>query len=409
MNYHIFDKLIHVQIKGENYSIATDSENFELLRDSLLKGNTALAETLLKAETKLEVDCLVEKDDDVYFKDIKVPTTICDLLMKKNTASMACLNYWINHTRREQTLDTNTLLKLVGKSVFPVDSSGFLFLSEKPIDGPEFFQCELSENNQELLSQGVEGVCQHIFGVATKKLIQTAKKALFSRPVVNDDFFDLCRFISAYQPNADVDTIVRLIDSPLSECLRGNNGANLQVVANLLGGVFNAGKLIRLLDEESQLLELKHNFEVVADSWRELEGRVPLKSRYQNIPDLITFLTLEAKKERQKDFELKQQLNFPWLEEFDGETIEDYTVKVATTKYELLEWSSILGNCLDTYPTRVLSGEVMILGLMAHDQIKYAVEIKSNGKIGQFEGKSRSECPPSLKALVQNQIKRFGK
>lgn len=415
MNYHIFDKLIHVQTKDRNYSIATDSENFDLLRDSLLKGNNALVETLLRAETKLDVDCLIEKEDDVYFKDTKVPTTICDLLMKKSTASMACLNYWINHTVNKQSVNTHALLKLVGKSVFPVDASGFLFLSKEPIDGPEFFRCELSEDNQELLSKGLEGVCQHYFGTATKKLIQTTKKAMFASEVVNDDFFTLCQFISAYQPNADIDTVVRLIDSPLSECLAHQSEADIRVVADLLGKVFNAGKLIRLLndendendenDQENQLQEFKHNFSNIADCWRELEGQVPLKSRYQNFSDLVSFLTKEADKQRNKDFELKQELNFPWLGNLEGVEVDGYTLKIAATKYELLEWSSVLGNCLDQYPDRSRKGELSIIGLLEHGKIKYAIELKPNGKIGQFEGKSRSKCPKDLKASVQKQIK----
>ena len=146
----------------------------------------------------------------------------------------------------------------------------------------------------------------------------------------------------------------------------------------------------------------KNNFDVIADCWKTLEGKVCLKGKYQDFSDLILFLTLEAKKERNADFPLKQELSFPWITKMVGTNA--LNIKVAQTKYELLEWSTTLGNCLDRYPDRVRNGDKMIVGIMDGSTIQYAVEIKPDGSIGQFEGKSRSNPPASLKEKMKSLI-----
>ena len=403
MKFHIFDKLLHVQTDSGNHSIATDSENFDLIRDSLLKGHFPLVETLIKSEHRLDIAMLHENDEEYYFKGDRVPTTICDLLVNESTSSLAVLNYWINKTVKNEPIKTETLLKLIGKSVFPVDQSGFLFLTDQPIDGPEFFTCKLSLGVKVIFKDGIEGVCQHYFGKATKKLVSISKKQIFRDNAVDDSFFNCAQFISQYQPGLDLDSTIKLLDSPLIDAIGGNNKATIRVVANLLGGVFNAGKLLHLLDKEEQLAEFKNNFNIIADCWRKIEGKITLKKKYQNFSDLILFLTLEAKKDRNANFELKQDLNHPWVLKLEG-PIDSYHCQVARTSYELLEWSTVLGNCLDKYPKRVLNGKIMVVGLMVNGVVEYAVEIEPDGEIGQFSGKSGSSPPIDLQDKMKNRI-----
>jgi len=404
MRFHIFDKLLHVQTDSGNHSIATDSENFEVIRDSLIRGDFELVDTLIRSEHSLNIKHLtVGTDDEYYFKDHAVPTSICDLLVTESVSSLAVLNFWINRTVKNESVDASILLNMLGKSIFPVDKSGFLFLSDQPIDGPEFFHCNLSKNNKAIFENGLDGLCQHFFKKQSKKLTSICKKQLFRNKEIDNSFFDTAQFIAEYQPNADLDTVVRLIDSPLVDAIKGNQ-ATIRTVANLLGAVFNGDKLIRLLDDKSQFLEFKNNFDIIADSWKTLEGKIGLKKKYQNFSDLILFLTLEAKKERNADFELKQELSFPWIIKMIG-TVSNLNLKVCQSKYELLEWSTVLGNCLDRYPDRVRNGDLMIVGLMdANGIVKYAVEIKPDGSIGYFEGKSRSSAPSSLKATMKTLI-----
>ncbi len=100
---------------------------------------------------------------------------------------------------------------------------------------------------------------------------------------------------------------------------------------------------------------------------------------------------------------MKQDLNHPWVLKLEG-PIDSYHCQVARTSYELLEWSTVLGNCLDKYPKRVLNGKIMVVGLMVNGVVEYAVEIEPDGEIGQFSGKSGSSPPIDLQDKMKNRI-----
>ena len=400
--YHIFDKLLHVSSDKMNISISNDSENFDLIKSALLQNDFNLVQNLIESENSLNLKQLNCNKGIYSFKGKQLPTTIADFYSKEKNKAIPYLNFWINKVARNESIDKNTLLNLFSGKIAPIDSSGFLFASKCSIDGNEFIDASNLDNESfESLQKnnGIQGILEKYFSNSSKKLLSSAKKQLIKNGKLDNKFIKSLEFIKQYSPNADNSTLINLVESNLLNCLN-ESLADINVVANLFSQVFTSHRILNILEEKNQVNELKHNFSNIANCWRQLQGKISINKKFNDFSDLISWLSKESETERNADCELNQELNHPFTKSITGK-LGNYDLKVAKTKYEILEWKSELGNCLANYIDRVIDGQTIIFGLLQNEKIKYAIEIDANKSIKQFEGKAKSKPSSSLKSQVK--------
>ena len=176
MKYSIFDNTILVYSDGSPTYISRDSENFELIKESLICERFDLVKNLIRSENRLDLKNISHVDGRYFFREEEVPTMLCDRMVDQSVASKALLNYWINKTVGKNHIEPDQLRKLIGKTVFAIDESGFLFLTDEhsPMDGEEFYPCSISGVYRTILGEsGVLGLCERMMGFSSKKVIDT--------------------------------------------------------------------------------------------------------------------------------------------------------------------------------------------------------------------------------------------
>jgi hypothetical protein len=123
-------------------------------------------------------------------------------------------------------------------------------------------------------------------------------------------------------------------------------------------------------------------------------------------------IMVEQRKRIEKDFELKPK---DFLLSIDGIEIDEYTIVVPKTRYELIEWGNIMSNCIASYANSMLSGYCSLFGVKENGKLVYNIMLWSqeatekcmiNGelelipslshKVSQFYGKCNSHVQPEI-------------
>ena len=449
MKYLIFDSSIQIVTEdGKSHFITDKSENFDAVVDLLRQQKLSLVETMIRAEDRIDISCINEKDREFYFKDYRLPTSLADLVVNKMTlGDRAVLNYWINKMVASEEVSPETLRSITGSSVIALDESGFLFavVGDRIPEGREFVPAKLTDEEIKLIGDGgLRGLCETYLGVSSKKIISLLKKLMLREDEIDSGVFNLLYFLSSYYRQKDVNTIASLIESNLIGILKEKTRGDIKAIADLLSKSFSARRLINAIgsngdelageerkDENGGVIKedpattknsqddlsfmppskiLRRNFSSMSVYWRAVGSHINL-GKIHEISDLERLLRKEYEKRvRDKDFDLKQKEDIDWLTLLDGEDLgEDRCVYVPSNGRELVIWSSILGNCLHSYPEKIARGETNVIGVMKSGEIEYGVEISGSGAIVQFEGKSRSaptsELRERLKLLIESRIR----
>jgi hypothetical protein len=73
--------------------------------------------------------------------------------------------------------------------------------------------------------------------------------------------------------------------------------------------------------------------------------------------------------------------NFPFKEyDFHDSKAGEFTIKVCKDCHELIEWSTYMSNCVTSYRSRILGGEIVMCGLFKGGTLIYNLSLKKVGK-----------------------------
>ncbi|MEN9216416.1 MAG: PcfJ domain-containing protein, partial [Gloeomargarita sp. HHBFW_bins_162] len=88
----------------------------------------------------------------------------------------------------------------------------------------------------------------------------------------------------------------------------------------------------------------------------------------------------------------------PEFEQFDGQKVADYQLKLPSDTAELSEWGVRLGICVGSYDERINRGEAIVFGLYRQEKITVCVGIAPGKQfvIQQVYGHQNTPLPPSL-------------
>jgi len=69
--------------------------------------------------------------------------------------------------------------------------------------------------------------------------------------------------------------------------------------------------------------------------------------------------------------------------DFDGAKIGDFTVEVCKDSHQLIDWSTYMSNCVSSYRSRILDGDIAMCGLFKDDKLVYnlSLRVTPEGKI----------------------------
>ena len=133
-----------------------------------------------------------------------------------------------------------------------------------------------------------------------------------------------------------------------------------------------------------------------------------LRTDFSTIKEFHDYLVIEVDKIKHADFSLNQEEKFPSLVKAKSIKLPlNYTLKVAKTSHELIEWGRAMNHCVGFagYGQKALRGECILIGVFKNDKPEYCMEVSPKGKLIQFEGKGRKSIPEEIKRDLIEQLK----
>ncbi|MBS1849251.1 MAG: PcfJ domain-containing protein, partial [Actinobacteria bacterium] len=83
----------------------------------------------------------------------------------------------------------------------------------------------------------------------------------------------------------------------------------------------------------------------------------------------------------------------PSLRSIDGTTCGTFTLVLPRTCGDLIRWSRLLRNCLDTYTAAAVGGASHLIGVECDGSLRYVIEVTPQRGIRQFTG--HANRPPT--------------
>ena len=403
IKYHILDKHVYIKTPDNTFTVANDSENFEVLKQALRANDESLVMSLVHAENHFTADNIDEIDGRYYFRDHELPTTLIDKIVRDDRSSVPYINFWINRIQRDEPVDEVT--RLFARDVVPIDTSGFMFAyTDTVLSGNEFFNAtHLSSESFHLLrDKPIDQILQEYFGFTSKKLTALAKGLLIDEHRnLSETFFNVCEITSAYKP--DISTTITLFQSRLKDCLPKLTKNETKNIAEIFKIYFKPAKLIKLINESNNF---RRTAKAVAGCWPNLKDEIDQTLKFVSLDDLANYLLMKWEDGRDADYELNIEQHFPFVNNLKDKTVAGLTYTIPETRYQLEQWSETLSNCLDNYPNRCAMGDTIVIGLVNNDdEIRYAIEVNRDGAIKQFEGFKRHKVKGNLRTQVISDLR----
>jgi len=114
--------------------------------------------------------------------------------------------------------------------------------------------------------------------------------------------------------------------------------------------------------------------------WMERKDKIILKSKYKNWREVHDDVNKQYRRLRNENYNFNIK---PKLSKIHGVKIDKETIVVPQNRHELIDWGTLMNNCIASYHSQFHQGYTTILGIKEDDKIKYNIEIR-NGHIVQF-------------------------
>lgn len=352
-------------------------------------------------------DLRIEKGN-IFILDTKAPKIFTEII-NNSLSNNVSVDYLIKFFKNilfdtDYKSDTETRRKiknLFNGNAYCPDKKSQIVFTDKPNDYKElpfYSYAKLNESVKEIFRKEttIEDLCTNYFGENGKGL----------ETFVLNELLD--------HDNKEVNSKIILYFLIFKNVLHSNNlkeAYEKDYLKNLLDNDFDFSNRVHLLNEifinftEKKIMSfLKKGF-VLEDIITILE-KYPTVSRihslnnfkFLNIKEVKDFIVREFNKiQMGDDFILAQESITPCLKELSGKHFKEIglTCVIPQSYYELIGWSSVMGNCIGSSPTyakKALKGSSILIGFTKTKNIKdykaedifYNIEI-SGGRIVQFE------------------------
>lgn len=166
---------------------------------------------------------------------------------------------------------------------------------------------------------------------------------------------------------------------------------------------YNVVRYLKQFSKARLLSDNRDDFGFLVDSvrmWNDL-GR-PAVHTGITLSEHHEILSRESRQRKNPDFSLNPTEE---LLQIDGLRVEDYTIVVPKTSYELSTWSSIMNNCISGYAKHMSSGKVRLFGVEKDGELVYNAmyeSVTNKDKIGpnyllqQFYGRFNNHVDPKI-------------
>ena len=131
--------------------------------------------------------------------------------------------------------------------------------------------------------------------------------------------------------------------------------------------------------------------------WNMIPEEVRELPRGENNLRLIhDILSATQRKTAQSDYKLKIDKK---AEKIDGEVVNGMKIIIPKTNYELIEWGSLMSNCIGSYG----NSKTILLGIVKDHTLTYCLEVMG-GRMWQFKAKYNHEAPEQDKKAIEEYL-----
>ncbi len=139
---------------------------------------------------------------------------------------------------------------------------------------------------------------------------------------------------------------------------------------------------------EDDLVFNTHTLNDTIRMYDEYRQDLIMPAKIKNLDRLHDDIMRQTRRLKQADYKFPE-LNKE-LAAIDSQSIGSLEVVLPKTHYELIEWSEIMNNCINSYASAVKKGDLIVLGVLKNNKMKYNISIGPTFDIQQFYGHSNS-------------------
>jgi hypothetical protein len=404
---------IVLRLDGKTYTLHKTDHRYPDIQKALDEKNYEGIFNLVDPTKVLNQEGFEVKSGVIFYKNEAIPTILGDqfLTFKINKVSfMSLVNFWMNlKNRTDFEHSREHIITLLQQRGYPVTEDGFIIAYKEEKEIPEvkfdprkkivtpFFNYGRTSNRIQSMfdaKKTLTQMCEEIFGFSSKKLLKLAVEKVFPQgnPFVKEEFFNIgIAFKGVLSPN----NLFLVIEKNLYPAHLGNTGSHVAMndfwleFGKTKEGQISEKRILNLLQTKYH----QHNLLACGEAWSVLKDKnlnLDLSNAdfTADVEKIYRYLEREVKKLKNPEYDLKIESVFPKLAQVKDAKVEDLTVVLPKTNYDLAEWSRVMSNCIHGYGQRVLKGETMVLAV-CDDKGKmiYNLEIV-NGRVVQFRSKN---------------------
>lgn len=415
--YHKLANSIVIRYDGKTYTLNKTDHRYQKIVEAIEQKQYDNFDSLLDPTKVLNQEGFEVKNGVIYFKNHSIPTILGDQFLDykiDKVSFMGIVNFWLNLKNRADFEESQEyIVTLLQQKGYPVTEDGFIiaysqeqnerevrFDTRKKIITPFFNYSKVAPLFKAMFDKKmtVNQMCEEVFGFCSKKLLKLVTDQMFPQGsfYVNDNILKVgIAFKEVLSPN----NIFTVIEKGMYPSNYGHFHAHKAInkfwkdLAINKEGTITESKILNLLSTKyngDELMEIGSFYETLLASKIPMDLQAP--NFNANVSQIHAYLKKEVAKIKNPEFNIQMEAHFPNVEKIVNEKkqVNGLFPVMPKTNYDLIEWSRLLSNCLDSYSQSVLEGQCAIVGFQDEKgKLIYALEI-TQGKVTQFRSKGNN-------------------
>ena len=431
VNYIILEKSAVFEIDGKTISIGLGDHRFSKAVDALDRGDLSSVVKIIDPSHSLGMEELTVKDGLIHYKDKPIPAAFTNKMLefKSNPdCLMALINFWFNLKQRNGFKNhQKEIISILNQDAYPITTDGFIvcyrgnddqIVNLKNINSGivrfyDYNGATPAELFQDKLT--LEKICENMFGFCSKKLLKLVSASMF-QPNNNTVNTSVLNYGVIFKEIVSMDTLFWLIEK---QSISGNVitpdesiwiNKLITEICTQEDGKINEKRIKSLFScniETKKLIELGGIFEGATNNKIDLNIR---KLKISTISDMHDFIKQEYSEYLVGNALLYIERSFPEVSRIKKVTVNDMHFIIPKSRFQLIDWSREMSNCVKDYSDDIIQGDHYILGVSKpgdKSNLKYNFSVR-NRVLTQIKSKGNGTVPQKDKEEIIKTLKYYG-